>query len=184
MLRKTTCYISYKHYIIALHKAALNLNVHCTTRMHVLCDLVTGFLLAHLSTKCSVSFCDPSMSGVRRPSSVRPCVRPSVRQQFLKTTSPLKPLIGFWPNFTGMIPGWSPIKVAQTVPVGSISRSRGQKIDFQNAIFKNLLVQNYKAQSFHIWYIASSRGPLPKLFKLCPWGQNWSPGVTILHWII
>ena len=34
--------------------------------------------LAHLSTKCSVSFCDPSMSGVRR-ASVRPCVR----QQFL-----------------------------------------------------------------------------------------------------
>ena len=30
--------------------------------------------LAHLSTKCSVSFCDPSMSGVRRP-----CVRARVR---------------------------------------------------------------------------------------------------------
>jgi len=68
---------------------------------------------------------------------------------------------------------WSPIKVVQTVPVGCISRSRGQKIGFQNAIFKNLLVRNYKAQSFHIWYIASSRGSLPKLFKLCPWGQNW-----------
>ena len=51
-----------------------------------------------------------------------------------------------------MIPGWSPIKVVQTVPVGCISRSRGQKIGFQNAIFKNLLVRNYKAQSFHIWY--------------------------------
>jgi len=110
------------------------------------------FLLAHLSTKCSVSFCDPSMSGVRRPS-VRPCV--------------------CQPNFTGMISGWSPIKVVQTVPVGCINRSRGQKISFQNAIFKNLLVRNYMAQSFHIWYIASSRGPLPKLFKLCPWGQNW-----------
>jgi len=48
-------------------------------------------------------------------------------------------------------------------------------VGFQNAIFQNLLVWNYKAQSFHIWYIyiASSRGPLPKLFKLCPWGQNW-----------
>ena len=72
-----------------------------------------------------------------------------------------------------MIPGWSPIKFVQTIPVGCISRSRGQKIGFQNAIFKNLLVRNYKAQSFHIWYIASSRGPLPNLFKLCPWGQNW-----------
>jgi len=40
------------------------------------------FLLAHLSTKCSVSFCDPSMSGVRRPSSVRPSVRASVNNFF------------------------------------------------------------------------------------------------------
>jgi len=76
-----------------------------------------------------------------------------------------------WPNFTGMIPGWSPIKVVQTLPVGCISRSRVQKIGFQNAILKNLLVRKKKAQSFHIWYIASSRGPLPKLFKLCPWGS-------------
>ena len=67
---------------------------------------------------------------------------------------------------------WSSTKVVQTVPVYSISRSRGQKIGFQNAIFKNLLVLNYKAQNFHIWYIALSRGPLPRLFKLCPWGQN------------
>jgi len=48
-------------------------------------------------------------------------------------------------------------------------RSRGQQIGFQNATFKNLLVRNYNAQSFQIWYIASSRYPLPKLFKLCPW---------------
>jgi len=38
----------------------------------------SGFFLAHLSTKCSVSFCDPSLSGVRRPR-----VRLCVRQQFL-----------------------------------------------------------------------------------------------------
>jgi len=42
-----------------------------------------------------------------------------------------------------------------------------------NAIFKNLLVFNYQAQSFHIGYIASSRGPRPKLLKLCPLGQYW-----------
>jgi len=59
------------------------------------------------------------------------------------------------------------------VLIGCISRSRGQKIGFKNAILKYLLVWNYKAKSFHIWYIASSRGPLPKLFKLWPWGQNW-----------
>jgi len=69
---------------------------------------------------------------------------------------------GNLPNSTGMV----------RVLIGCISRSRDQKIGFQNAIFKNLLVWNYKAQGFHIWYIASSRGPLPKLFKLCPWGQN------------
>jgi len=106
------------------------------------------------------------------PSSIiRACVHASTIS--LNNISPLKPRIGFWPNFTGMIPGWSSIKFVQTVPVGCISRSQGHKIGFQNAIFKNLLVRNYKAQSFHIWYIASSRSPLPKFFKLCPWGQNW-----------
>jgi len=53
---------------------------------------------------------------------------------------------------TSLIPGWSLIKVDRTVPVGCISRSRGQKIGFQNAIFKNLLVRDYKAQCFHIIY--------------------------------
>jgi len=46
---------------------------------------------------------------------------------------------------------WYKMNKVQTVSVGCISRSRGQKIGFQNAIFKNLLVWNYKAQSFHIW---------------------------------
>ena len=79
--------------------------------------------------------------------------------------------MGIWPNFTGMIPGWSPIKVVQTVPVGCISRSRGQYIGFWNKTFKNLLVWHYKAQRFHILLLASSRGPLSKLFKLCHWGS-------------
>ena len=78
-----------------------------------------------------------------------------------------------WPNSTGRVLGWSPTKNVQMVLIGCICRSRGQKKGFQNAIFKNLLFWSYKAQSFHIWYIASSKGPLPKLFKLCPWGQNW-----------
>jgi len=71
-----------------------------------------------------------------------------------------------------MIPGWSLTKVVQTVPVDCISRSRGQQKGFHNAIFKSL-VQNYKAHNIHIWYIASSRGHLPTLFKLCPWDQKW-----------
>ena len=77
-----------------------------------------------------------------------------------------------WPNSTGMVPGWSPTKIVQMVMIGCISRSRGQNVGFQNAIFKNLLVWNYKAQSFQIWYIASSRSPLPifgLLVVLCKW---------------
>ena len=62
---------------------------------------------------------------------------------------------------TGMVPGWSPTKIVYMVLIDCICRSRGQKIGFPNAIFKYHLVWNYKAQSFHIWYIASSRGPLP-----------------------
>jgi len=81
--------------------------------------------------------------------------------------------MGIWPNSTGIVPGWSLTEIVKMVLIGCISRSRGPKIGFQKAIFKNLLVWNYKAQDFHIWYIASSRGPLPKLFKLSFWGQNW-----------
>ena len=78
-----------------------------------------------------------------------------------------------WPNSTGMVPGWSLTEIVQMVLTGCISRSQGQKIGFRIAIFKNLLVWNYKAQGFHIWFIASSKGPLPKFFKLYPRGQNW-----------
>jgi len=88
-------------------------------------------------------------------------------------TFSLEPLMGIWSNSTGMVPGWSLTEIVQIVLIGCISRSRGQKIGFQNAIFKKFLVWNYKAQGFHIWFIASNRGPLPKLFKLSPLGQNW-----------
>ena len=87
----------------------------------------------------------------------------------LQTTATLELLMGIWPTLTRMIPWWSPTKV---VLIDCISRSRGQKIDFQNATFKNLLDQNYKTKSFHIWYITSSRGPLPKL-------SNYATGVKI-----
>jgi len=48
-----------------------------------------------------------------------------------------------------MISGWSSTKVGQTDPVSCISRLRGQKIGFLNAILKNLLIWNYKAQIYH-----------------------------------
>jgi len=82
--------------------------------------------------------------------------------------------MSFWPNSTGMIPVWSPTKLDQMVLIGCISKSRGQTLGFQNAIFKNLLVWKYKAQSSHSWCITSSRGPLPifawtTVVVLCKW---------------
>ena len=66
--------------ILRLLIAETNLTLH----NNFLCFYIhVHAFLAHLSTKCSVSFCDPSMSGVRRPSSVRASVRACVRQQFL-----------------------------------------------------------------------------------------------------
>ena len=41
-------------------------------------------------------------------------------------------------------------KIVQMVLMGCISRSGGQKLGFQNACLKNLLVWKYKAQSFHV----------------------------------
>jgi len=78
----------------------------------------------------------------------------------VQTTSFLEPLMGIWPNPTGMVPGWSPTKIVQMVLIGC-SRSRGQNIGFHNAAFKNLLVWKYTAQSFYFWCITSSWGPLP-----------------------
>ena len=59
-------------------------------------------------------------------------------------TSSLEPLMGILPNSTGMVPGWSPTEIVQMVLIGCISRSRGQKLGFQNATFKIPLVWNYK----------------------------------------
>jgi len=146
-------------------------------------NFLTFSFLAHLSTKCSgwafvMAHC--------RPSSVRPSVRPCVRASTISLNNIFSKTYYWILTKLHRNHSWgSPIKVVQTVPVGCISRSQGKTIGFQNAIFKNLLFRNYKAQSFHIWYIASSKGPLPNLFKLCPWGLNWPcPSVTILHWII
>jgi len=78
-----------------------------------------------------VSYCDRPLSVVRRRAA---CVN-----FFTQTSSP-ETAHWIFNKLTEMIPGWSPTKVVQIVPVGCISMSRGQKIGFQNAIFKNLLV--------------------------------------------
>ena len=58
-----------------------------------------------------VSYCDRSMSGVR-PSG---CLarQPSVREQLLQKSSPLKPANRFQGNFTEMILGWCTFRKLQ-----------------------------------------------------------------------
>ena len=43
-------------------------------------------------------------------------------------------------------------------------------IEIKKEIFKDLLVPNHKSESFHIWHVASSSGPLPKYFNL--WAKS------------
>ena len=48
-------------------------------------------------------------------------------------------------------------------------------------IKKKLLLQNHKAQSFHILYVAMFSAPLYKSCQSCPWGQKWPrPGGHLL----
>ena len=65
------------------------------------------------------------------------------------------------------------------------SHPRGQKfyIEIYRKTFKNLRLRNHKAESFHIWYMATSRGPLYSLLKESPWGQKWPHlgGQKFLH---
>ena len=73
----------------------------------------------------------------------------------------------------------------QFMPLGpkmALPRDRGHMfyIGLYRKNMKNLLVRDHKAKNLAIWYVALSSVPLPKLFKLCPWGQNWAPGVTFL----
>ena len=45
---------------------------------------------------------------------------------------------------------------------------------------KNLLLQNHKAQSFHILHVAMFSGPLYKSCQSYPWGQKWPrPGGSL-----
>ena len=74
-------------------------------------------------------------------------------------------LVGFWPNFTGMILGWSSFKVVQMVPVHCISRSQELKIDFLTKNSKNLLVRNHWTDFKKILQKSSFGDPLPRLFK-------------------
>jgi len=115
-----------------------------------------------------VSFCDGPLSVVYRPC-MRPCMCLCVSQQFYLN---IFLLVGFWSNFTGMITGWWPTKVVQTVQVGYISWSRGQKIYFQNAFSKIFLSKTTSPRAF-IFVILHH---LEVLYQSC---LNYSPGVKI-----
>jgi len=83
--------------------------------------LVINFL-AHLSKKCSVSFCDPSMSGVRR---WRVSVCASVNN-FFKQHLLWNRLLDFDQTLQKWSLGGPLSKLLRTVPVGCISKSWGQ----------------------------------------------------------
>ena len=49
-------------------------------------------------------------------------------------------------------------------------------------IFENLLLQNHKAKSLHILYVAFAYGLLSRIFKWWPWCQYWPcPGVPLIY---
>ena len=72
---------------------------------------------------------------VRRPSSVVRRASCVVRRAscgvnfFLLRASTPKLLEGFQPNYTGMILGWSPLKIVEMVLVCWLTRSQELKID-------------------------------------------------------
>jgi len=77
--------------------------------------------------------------------------------------------MGIWLNFTGMIPGWSPIKVVQTVPVGCISRSQGQSIGFKIKLSKiSCLKQQGQVLSYLIYKIIKRSST--KVVQIMPLG--------------
>ena len=123
--------------------------------------LMFYLFLAHLSLQAELLWSNLSV------------VRACVRRLFLQTTSPPKSLIGFWPNFTGMILGWSSFKVVQMVPVHCISRSLELKIDLQTEKLKNLLVRNHWTNFNIILQKCSLGDPLPRLFKPLIHQKTW-----------
>ena len=107
--------------------------------------------LAYLSTKCSrwafvMAHC---------PSSVRPCVNNFFKQLSSETTHWILTKLHMNDPWVVLYHSCSK-RSSWLLKVGH----RVKKIGFHNAIFKNL-VWNYKAQSFYIWCITSSKGPLP-----------------------
>ena len=50
--------------------------------------------------------------------------------------------------------------------------SFAQIVSFKEKLQILIFSENWKARTFGIWYVASARGLLPRLFNLWPWGPN------------
>ena len=93
-----------------------------------------GLLLAHLSRRLKVSYCDRFLSGVRRPSSV-------VRKLFTFSSSSPKCMVRFQPNCVGIILRGKRSKVAKMVHVAPRG-AQGEGPKGKNYVnFKHLLLQ-------------------------------------------
>jgi len=74
-----------------------------------------------------------------------------------------------------MIPGWSHIKVVQTVRIGCISRSRGQKIGFKMKLSKIILSETTRPSAF----IFNIKHHQKILYQSC---SNYASGV-LYYWL-
>jgi hypothetical protein len=69
-----------------------------------------------------------------------------------------------------MILGWSHIEVVCMVQVGCVRRSQSKNGILNMQIF--FLSESTMPRALFMWHIASSVGPVPKLFILYLCGQN------------
>ena len=107
-----------------------------------------------------------------RPSSVCPsvCLRPST---ITEKSSPLKPFSQFWPNFGGMVLGWSSFKILSDDLIGNPNMAARLKIEKRgDEILKNLLLWKYWANLHQTWLEWSLDGPLSKLCPTIPTSEQ------------
>jgi len=91
-----------------------------------------------------------------------------LRVSYYDRSSSVVVRLAIWPNITTMISRWSPTNVVQTVSIGC-KGGIGVRKQFSNMKFPN----SWKHETTRPrLFIFLSRGPLPKLFKLCLWCQK------------
>ena len=79
---------------------------------------------------------------------------------------------------------WISAKFVQIIPWPHPEVTCFTKAYIRKTWKKNLLVRKHMAENLDIWYVASSSGLLPSLFRLWPWGQKWLyAGVDQRGWV-